>query len=509
MTSTNMETDLYLRVREKEGRLYLDDVVAHLPYISDEHPLANEWRARATSASRLTKYLSRQHKSLSILELGCGNGWLSNLLSKAGHRVVGVDQNLHELKQATRVFSNPSFLSANIFSAPFALETFDVILLASVIQYFHDLPALINALSQHLKPDGEIHIMDSPLYADDEISNAIQRSQEYYSSLGFPEMAGQYFHHPESDLNMFDSKWLYRPRLNILRWKHWLGLDDSPFPWVVVSKQIVQCDATISEAFSRTAKKYDAFAEDHPHLTRMRNKVYVHVERFVPKDSRLLELNCGTGIDAAELAKRGYTVHATDNAPGMLSQLPEKISKNSLSEKITFQQCSFTELNKIQGAPFDAVFSNLGGLNCIPDLSPVIAQLPTVLRPNGLVTFVLMPPVCLWELAEIFRGHPRLAFRRFARGGTRAHLEGLDFKVFYFTPKITLQWFGAEYDCLSIEGLSVFTPTAESKSFAKRYTRLYRALSWLDDRLAFSSPWRDWGDFFIITLRYHPKRSLV
>jgi ubiquinone/menaquinone biosynthesis C-methylase UbiE len=508
MTSTKMEVDLYLRVREKEGRLYSDDVVARLPFISNGHPLANEWHARSASASRLTRYLSRQPRPLTILELGCGNGWLSNLLSKSVYRVIGADKNLYELKQAAQVFSSNSdlhFLDVDIFSAPFAPGIFDVIVLASMIQYFPDLPALLNILFQYLKPHGEIHIIDSPLYNNDEISDAVQRSRQYYASLGFPEMAEQYFHHRESDLDPFGAKWLYRPRLHAFRWKRLLRSVDSPFPWIVINKQTVQRDATISEAFSRTAKKYDAFADDHPHLTRMRNKVYAHVERFVPKDARMLELNCGTGIDAVELAKRGYTVHATDNAPGMLGQLPEKITRNNVDKKITFQQCSFTELDKVQGAPFDAVFSDLGGLNCIPDLSPVIQQLPNVLHPGGLVTWVLMPPVCLWEMAEIFRGHPHLAFRRFDRNGTRAHLEGLNFTVHYFTPKKVLGWFGDAYDCLMIEGLSIFTPTAESKNFAKRYTRLYRTLSWLDDRLAFRSPWRGWGDFFIITMRYQPK----
>lgn len=262
---------------------------------------------------------------------------------------------------------------------------------------------------------------------------------------------------------------------------------------------------TIAEAFSRTAEKYDAFAEDHPNQSRMRNKVYAHVERLIPKGARILELNCGTGTDAVELAQRGYTIHATDIATGMLDRLQDKVIRLGLNDKITYQQCSFTELDKIQHAPFDAVFSNLGGLNCIPDLSPVIKQLPTVLRPGGRVTWVLMPPVCLWEMAEIFRGHPRLAFRRFARNGTRAHLEGLSFTVYYFTPERVLRWFGNDYDCLAIEGLSVITPTAESKNFAKRYTRLYQVLSWLDDKLSLRPPWRSWGDFFIITLRYKPK----
>lgn len=262
---------------------------------------------------------------------------------------------------------------------------------------------------------------------------------------------------------------------------------------------------TIAEAFSRTAEKYDSFAEDHPNQTRMRDKVYAHIQRFIRAGMRILELNCGTGADAVELAKRGYSVHATDISPGMLERLQDKVKRFDLNDKITIQSCSFTELDKIKNAPFDAVFSNLGGLNCIPDLSPVIAQLPHVLRPNGLVTWTLMPPVCLWEMAEIFRGHPRLAFRRFSKNGTRAHLEGLYFTVHYFTPKQVLRWFGAEYDCLAIEGLSVLTPTAESKNFAKRFPRLYRTLSLLDDFLAPLPPWRGWGDFFLITMRYQPK----
>jgi ubiquinone/menaquinone biosynthesis C-methylase UbiE len=261
---------------------------------------------------------------------------------------------------------------------------------------------------------------------------------------------------------------------------------------------------TIAEAFSRTAEKYDAFANDHPNQTRMRNKVYAHIERFIPAGSRILELNAGTGTDAVALARRGYIIHATDIAPGMLERLQDKVKRFDLRGKITVQQCSFTELEKIEGAPFDAVFSDLGGLNCIPDLSPVIAQLSRVLHPGGVITWVLMPPICLWEMAEIFRGHPKLAFRRFADHGINAHLEGLNFTVYYFTPEKVLKWFGDEYACLSIEGLSVITPTAESKNFAKRFTRLYRTLSWIDDRLAPRRPWRGWGDFFIISMRYSP-----
>ena len=238
-----MDTDLYLSVREKEGRLYSDEMVARLPSISDAHPLAKEWRARSASAARLTRYLSRRPKPLSILDLGCGNGWLSNLLHRSGHRVIGMDQNHYELKQAARVFSQKaelSFPEADVFAAPFAAETFDVILLASVIQYFRDLNTLLLVLFGYLKRQGEIHIIDSPLYSDDERDQAALRSHQYYSALGFPQMARHYFHHGTSDLNAFRSKTLYQGRPLTLRMNQLLGRVDSPFPWIVIEKQDVR-----------------------------------------------------------------------------------------------------------------------------------------------------------------------------------------------------------------------------------------------------------------------------
>lgn len=234
-----MQPELYLRLREKEGRLYSDDVVARLPLMPDGHRFADEWRARARSASRLTRYLSARPGPLSILELGCGNGWLSNLLSSVGHSVLGMDQNHHELKQAARVFqahSRLSFFEADIFSAPFIRACFDVIVLASVLQYFQDAHALVSVLFNYLKPQGEIHILDTPLYLDHELDAAILRSEQYYESLGFPEMAGHYFHHCISDLDALHPKMLYQPRAWTLRLKHWVGQDDSPFPWIMIKK---------------------------------------------------------------------------------------------------------------------------------------------------------------------------------------------------------------------------------------------------------------------------------
>ena len=263
---------------------------------------------------------------------------------------------------------------------------------------------------------------------------------------------------------------------------------------------------TVAEAFSLTAEKYDLFAEDHPHLTRLRSKVYDHLTRRLAPGAAILELNCGTGIDAAHLAQLGYRVHATDISPGMLARAQVRKQRLGFGEELSLQQCSFMELEKIEGGPYDAVFSNLGGLNCVDDLRPIVEQLPLVLRPGGLVTWVLMPKVCPWELALAFTGQLRLAFRRLSRHGTRAHLEGKHFRINYFSAAEAKGAFGGEFRQLEREGLSVVTPTAESKNLARRYPRLYGALAWLDDRLCTFPPFSGWGDFFIISFRYEPSK---
>jgi ubiquinone/menaquinone biosynthesis C-methylase UbiE len=221
------DLEIYLRVREREGRLYSDDVVRQLPEIPVGYSLFAEWQVRAVSCRRLLGYLSSAQKPLTILELGCGNGWLSNrLASVARGLVVGLDREGPELRQANRVFAHRhelAWVSADILHGGFSKGSFDAVVIASAVQYFPDVPRLIQALRGILKKDGEIHILDSPFYAAEEVSAARERSRSYYERLGFPEMAAYYHHHSASVLEAYNPVWLYRPSAQ---------LKDSPFPWI-------------------------------------------------------------------------------------------------------------------------------------------------------------------------------------------------------------------------------------------------------------------------------------
>jgi len=224
--------DIYLRVREKEGRLYPDDIVERLPSVPPDHPFLAEWQARTASSNRLTDYLAQFRRQISVLELGCGNGWLSNRIAETAHAsVVGLDLNATELRQAQRLYAQRPELTwviADIFRDPFCHPSFDVIVIASAIQYFDDLYRLLQTMIPLLHKDGEIHILDSPLYSDEQLPSAHERSRKYYKDLGIPEMAAHYHHHSVSSLSPLHPDWLYvastKDRANTVK--------DSPFPWV-------------------------------------------------------------------------------------------------------------------------------------------------------------------------------------------------------------------------------------------------------------------------------------
>jgi ubiquinone/menaquinone biosynthesis C-methylase UbiE len=263
--------------------------------------------------------------------------------------------------------------------------------------------------------------------------------------------------------------------------------------------------AHVAEAFSRKASVYDAFGLDHPNLTRMRHHVRKHMLALLPQGANILELNAGTGGDALFFAERGYDVHAIDIAPDMVARIRDKALSSNLQDRLTCQECSFTDLNRVEGGPFAAVLSNLGGLNCIADTSQVARRLGPLLEPGALVTLVVMPPVCPWEMASLLRGNLRHALRRLSPGGVLANVEGVRFQTYYFTPGQVQRAFGRAYRRIRLEGLSVFTPTADNKAFAARHPRLYQLLARLDDRLSPLPPFNHWGDFFILSLRYSPE----
>ena len=231
-------SDAYLRVRGLEGRLDTDSTVALLPKVPRTHLLWLEWRMRDDSATRLVADLARRRPPFNVLDVGCGNGWLANRIAGVpGARVTGIDLNEVELEQARRVFhrANLDFVLGDVSTVPPPPGRPDVIVLASMIQYVADLPALVARLLGWLAPDGELEILDSPFYRAAELPGAVERSRRHYAALGVAEMADAYHHHQWHELDGFHVTVAYRPdRADHRLERRLLGTPRSPFPWIRV-----------------------------------------------------------------------------------------------------------------------------------------------------------------------------------------------------------------------------------------------------------------------------------
>lgn len=232
---TNEFEKLYISLREKEGRIFFTEKeIRKLPEVSKTHPHFKEWKVRKESCQKLLKYVKQKGHIYNILEIGCGNGWLSAQLSEATRgEVTGIDINRIEIKQAKSVFAakqNLNFISGDIRTGILADKKFDLVVFAASIQYFKSLKEIVNTALQYLTLQGEIHIIDSYFYSPEKVFPARQRTRKYFSEIGFAEMSDYYFHHGVRELRSFNSKLLYNPH----SWINKILFRKNPFHWVVI-----------------------------------------------------------------------------------------------------------------------------------------------------------------------------------------------------------------------------------------------------------------------------------
>ncbi|MHA4806586.1 class I SAM-dependent methyltransferase [Flavitalea flava] len=269
----------------------------------------------------------------------------------------------------------------------------------------------------------------------------------------------------------------------------------------------------VSIAFSRQAAGFDAYNAGNTIIQYKRQRVRDHVLKELEPGSSILELNAGTGEDSLFFAQRGYHVHATDNAPGMLDKLREKTGllnlhhdrkgKSVHSAGVSMERCSFTRLDELrEKGPYDLIFSNFAGLNCTQDLDKVLQFFAPLLRPGGKVILVVMPAFCLWETLLVFKGKFHTAFRRiFSNKGARSHIEGQYFTCWYYPPSYIVKNLKSSFVPAGLEGLCTLVPPSYMEGFPQKYSWLYEWLREKENRNKNRWPWKFIGDYYIITLK--------
>ena len=254
-------------------------------------------------------------------------------------------------------------------------------------------------------------------------------------------------------------------------------------------------------AFDSVAVDYDGPRGNNELIQRMRRILWDTVHGEFSNASRLLDLGCGTGIDAVEFARCGHHVVATDWSRQMVERTQARIVAESLRHRVTVTHLGIHQLDRL-GDGFDGIYSNFGPMNCVPDLGAVAVECARLLRPGGRLIFSVMGRLCPWELGHYaLRGRLKRAGVRAARSATAVGMNHHTIWTQYYFPREFYRAFTAHFSMLEYRALSLFVPPPFLVDYYRRHPRWYECLGWLDDRLGRLPLLRDMGDHFLIVMR--------
>ena len=186
----------YRRVRQSEGwGRRSKDYFRRLPNVAPDDPQRAVWQMRTRHLqvfirSVLAPLERRVGAPLKILDLGAGNGWLSNRLSLRGHCLAAVDINLDALDGLGAAGCYEfAFLAiqAEFERLPFAPGQADLVVFNGALHYSRDYAASLAEALRMLKPDGLLAVLDTPVYRETAGGAAMvaEKSAEFQRRYGF------------------------------------------------------------------------------------------------------------------------------------------------------------------------------------------------------------------------------------------------------------------------------------------------------------------------------------
>jgi len=240
-----------------------------------------------------------------------------------------------------------------------------------------------------------------------------------------------------------------------------------------------------AETLARYASPFDAIAEQYDETFSssiigqlQRGAVWKELGKCFRPGDRVLDLGCGTGVDACFLAERGVDVVGCDKSLQMLRVAERRIASLSpTASSVRLRHVPAEEISSLsRDGLFDGALSNFGAVNCIDDVAKLAEDMGSILKPGATLLLCLMGPVCVWETVwYLLHGKPGKAFRRFRRRSVPATLSGggaLD--VYYRSVPYMRSKFAPEFRVKSIRGIGVAVPPSYVEVWARRFPGLVR-----------------------------------
>jgi ubiquinone/menaquinone biosynthesis C-methylase UbiE len=270
----------------------------------------------------------------------------------------------------------------------------------------------------------------------------------------------------------------------------------------------------VAAEFDAVAARYDGTWTNSTIGRLQRESVWRAIDGIFTPGGHILDLGCGTGVDAAHLARAGLRVHATDISGAMLKATRKRSERERITDRVTFELRGLEDLALLkERGPFDGAISNFGAINCVKDIPGVASSLANLIRPGGGLVICSMGRFCAWEsLWYLLHAHPGKAFRRWggvalARASPEVRNDaqgvvgaGHAFEVFY--PRVTeiASAFRKHFRLIRFRSIGVFVPPSCMESWAGAAPAFMRRLGRLDSMVGAWPGLRAIGDHRLLIL---------
>jgi SAM-dependent methyltransferase len=258
------------------------------------------------------------------------------------------------------------------------------------------------------------------------------------------------------------------------------------------------------EAFDSVAADYDGPRGNNEVIQDMRRELWRWIALTFAPQSQLLDLGCGTGLDAVHLAGLGFYVTATDWSPRMVERTQERAQIASVAQRVRAVAIGAHELQRLAAREsfFDGAYSDLGALNCVPDLAGVARECARLLKSRGIMVFTVIGRVCPWELGYcLLRGDWDRMRVRFSREVVPVGMNKRRVWTRYYGPREFYRAFERDFALVHHRALGLFVPPPYLPWMRERHARTYECL-WRVERGAAGWPLlRAMGDHFLIMMQ--------
>ncbi|HEY3658073.1 MAG TPA: methyltransferase domain-containing protein [Steroidobacteraceae bacterium] len=257
------------------------------------------------------------------------------------------------------------------------------------------------------------------------------------------------------------------------------------------------------DAFDSVAADYDGPRGNNELIQDMRGEMWQWLDATFPRGSRLIDLGCGTGLDAVRMAQLGHFVTATDWSPRMVLRTSDRAEREHVTDRVQSVVVGAHELQRLEATPeYDGAYSNLGPLNCVPDLAEVSRECARLLRPGGSLVFTVIGRFCPWEIAHYLRRRRWARVKvRFSRNVVPVGMNKHTIWTHYFSPSEFYRSFQQQFSLEHYRGLCVFAPPPYLTGVREKYPDRHAWLWRLDRRVSGWPVIRGMGDHFLIVMK--------